>query len=181
MIPYQLIRSDRKTLQIKIDSDGRLIVKAPHWASIGYIEEFIASKADWIEKHRAAIRPQQDMEPVFTAEQLKQLAAAAKKDLPPRVAHWARIVGVTYNRISIRAQLSRWGSCSAKGNLNFNCLLMLFPEDVRDYIVVHELCHRKQFNHSPLFWAEVEKIMPGYATQAQWLKEHGGAYVRRLG
>ena len=181
MIPYQLIRSDRKTLQIRIDCDGRLIVKAPNWASIGYIEEFIQSRSDWIEKHQALIRPQQDVPPVFTAEQLQQLASAARKDFPPRVARWAGVIGVTYGRISIRAQKSRWGSCSAKGNLNFNCLLMLFPEDVRDYLVVHELCHRKQLNHSPLFWAEVAKILPGYAAQLQWLREHGHAYIRRLG
>ena len=77
-------------------------------------------------------------------------------------------------------QRTRWGSCSSKGNLNFNCLLMLCPEDVRDYVVVHELCHRKELNHSPRFWAEVAKVLPGYAVQRKWLKESGGTIIRRL-
>ena len=96
------------------------------------------------------------------------------------LARFAALVGVTYGRITIRAQKSRWGSCSGKGNLNFNCLLMLCSEDVRDYVVVHELCHRKELNHSPRFWAEVEKVLPGYKVQRKWLKDNGGGLIRRL-
>ena len=113
-------------------------------------------------------------------EQLHQLAEAAKADLPRRIARFAALVGVSYGRITIRAQKSRWGSCSGKGNLNFNCLLMLCPEDVRDYVVVHELCHRKELNHSLRFWAEVEKVLPGYKVQRKWLKDNGGGLIRRL-
>jgi len=89
-------------------------------------------------------------------------------------------VGVDYGRITIRSQRTRWGSCSAKGNLNFNCLLMLCPEEVRDYVVIHELCHRKELNHSPKFWAEVEKVCPDHARQRKWLKENGGSLIARL-
>ena len=89
-------------------------------------------------------------------------------------------MGVSYGRITVRHQKSRWGSCSSKNNLNFNCLMMLTPPDVRNYIIVHELCHLKQMNHSPAFWQEVERIMPGYRTAKQWLEEHGPALIRRL-
>ena len=96
------------------------------------------------------------------------------------MARFAPQVGVSYGRITIRSQRTRWGSCSARGNLNFNCLLMLCPEEVRDYVVVHELCHRKQLNHSPQFWAEVAAILPDAARHRKWLKENGGALIARL-
>ena len=82
-------------------------------------------------------------------------------------------VGVTYGRITIRNQRTRWGSCSAKGNLNFNCLLMKAPPEVLDYVVVHELCHRLEMNHSPRFWAQVERVLPDYKVSRKWLREHG--------
>ena len=93
---------------------------------------------------------------------------------------YAPLVGVSYGRITIRSQRGRWGSCSGAGNLNFNCLLMLTPPQVREYVVVHELCHRKQMNHSSQFWAEVERILPDYRQRRQWLKDQGGALIARL-
>lgn len=94
-------------------------------------------------------------------------------DIPQRIRKYAPIVGVEYGRITIRMQKSRWGSCSSKGNLNFNCLLMAMPEEIRDYVVVHELCHRKQMNHSDKFWAEVEKVLPDYKVSRKWLRDNG--------
>ena len=96
------------------------------------------------------------------------------------MAYYAPAVGVTYDRITIRSQRTRWGSCSSRGNLNFNCLLMLAPEKVVDYVVVHELCHRKEMNHSPRFWAEVERILPDYRQSKRWLKENGQSLMGQL-
>ena len=178
---YELIRSNRKTIAVQIKGDGRIIVRAPLRMVDRDIQRFVASKTEWIKKHLAIIQQRQKpVEAAFTVEQLHQLAEAAKQDIPRRIARFAALVGITYGRITIRAQKSRWGSCSGKGNLNFNCLLMLCPEDVRDYVVVHELCHRKELNHSPRFWAEVEKVLPGYRVQRKWLKDNGGAIIRRL-
>ena len=87
---------------------------------------------------------------------------------------------MTYDRITIRRQHSRWGSCSSKGNLNFNCLLALVPEAVLDYIIVHELCHRRHMNHSPVFWAEVARLLPDYPQARTWLRDKGGALIARL-
>ena len=178
---YELIRSNRKNIALQIKSDGLIIVRAPLRMAAKDIQHFVDSKAAWIEKHLAVIQQRRNpVEAAFTLEQLQQLANAAKQDIPRRVARFAALVGVTYGRITIRAQKSRWGSCSGKGNLDFNCLLMLCPEDVRDYVVVHELSHRKELNHSPRFWAEVEKVLPGYKVQRKWLKDNGGAIIRRL-
>lgn len=109
---------------------------------------------------------------IVETNQKELLVAVAKRYIPERVAYWADIIGVTYGRISIRQQKTRWGSCSGEGNLNFNCLLMQMPKEIIDYVIVHELCHRKQMNHSKLFWAEVAKILPDYKERRKALKEY---------
>ena len=100
--------------------------------------------------------------------------------IPEKVKHYAPIVGVDYGRITIRCQRTRWGSCSSKGNLNFNCLLMLMPDEVIDSVVVHELCHRKQMNHSAAFYSEINKVFPAYKQCQKWLKENGGKIMRKI-
>ena len=177
----EIIRSKRKTVAIQIKSDGRVVVRAPVRMSAAAIRQLVEEKSDWIEKHLARIRRQNESaEPAFTPEQLRQLAEAARQDLPRRAARFAPLVGVSFGHITIRAQKSRWGSCSTKGNLNFNCLLMLCPEEVRDYVVVHELCHRKEMNHSRRFWQELARVLPEYEQQRQWLKSNGSLLIRRL-
>ena len=177
----EIIRSKRKTVTIQIKSDGRVVVRAPVRMSGAAIRQLLEEKSAWMESHLAQFRRQNESaEPAFSPEQLRQLAEAARQDLPRRVARFAPLVGVSCGRITIRAQKSRWGSCSTRGNLNFNCLLMLCPEEVRDYVVVHELCHRKEMNHSRRFWLELARVLPEYEQQRQWLKSNGSRLIRRL-
>ncbi len=180
---YRMIRSNRKTLALEITKDGTLLVRAPYHVSEETINRFILEKKDWIDRHQAASRArhrESEADGPLSMDDLRALARQAQKILPARVAYYAPKIGVTYGRITIRNQTSRWGSCSSMGNLNFNCLLLLTPPEVQDYVVVHELCHRKEMNHSPRFWAEVAQILPDYETPKRWLKEHGGALIYRM-
>lgn len=179
-ITYQTIRSDRKTIAIQITPEGRVVVRCPRGLTAEAVRAFVESKADWIRK-RLAQRKDTASLPVFSDGEIRDLAQQALKTIPSRVAYFAPLVGVTYGGITIRNQRSRWGSCSGQGNLNFNCLLMLAPPEVLDYVVVHELCHRKEMNHSAAFWAEVARVLPDYEARKRWLKENGPALIGRLG
>ncbi len=177
-----VIRSNRKTVAIQVNSDLSVTVRAPRSASEKDIEEILKKKEAWISKHIEKIKKTKERleaEPTekLTREKVIALAEEALKVIPARVEYFARVIGVTYGKITIRNQKTRWGSCSSKGNLNFNCLLMLAPPEVLDYVVVHELCHRKQMNHSKAFWSEVEKVLPDYKEARKWLKEEGSQMI----
>lgn len=177
-----IIRINRKTLSIQL-KHGEIIARAPLRMQDKEIYKFIDSKKLWIEKNLAKIEEREkaigDTEP-FTTEEIKALAEKAKRIIADRVEYYAPKIGVTYNRVTIRCQRTRWGSCSSKGNLNFNCLLALFPVEIIDSVVVHELCHRKHMNHLPQFYAEIEKVFPEYKRCNKWLKDNGGVYMARL-
>ena len=174
---FTLIRSDRKSVGIQVNTDLTITVRAPWHVSDNEIQRIIQKKEPWIQKHLTQMKERREeyeksgRQPL-TAEDIQKLAQQALEYIPKRVEYFSKIIGVTYGRITIRNQKTRWGSCSSKGNLNFNCLLMLTPPEVIDYVVVHELCHRKQMNHSKKFWAEVEKILPDYKESIKWLKLH---------
>jgi predicted metal-dependent hydrolase len=172
-----IIRSNRKTISMRITGPDTVEIRAPRRMPQAQIDDFIKRHRSWIEKHIARIPP-----PVspFTEEEIRALADKALQVIPERVRYYAALIGVGYGRITIRNQKSKWGSCSDKGNLNFNCLLMLCPSEVLDYVVVHELCHRKEMNHSPMFWAEVEKYVPDHKAQRKWLKDEGSKLIARL-
>ena len=177
-----VIRSNRKTVAIQVNSDLSVTVRAPRSASEKDIEEILKKKEAWISKHIAKInktkeRLEAESTEKLTREKVIALAEEALKVIPERVEYFAKVIGVTYGKITIRNQKTRWGSCSSKGNLNFNCLLMLAPSEVLDYVVVHELCHRKQMNHSKAFWLEVEKVLPNYKEVRKWLKEEGSQMI----
>ena len=177
-VPYEIIKSDRKTIAIQIKPDGQVVVRCPKRMRIEEAKQFVESKSDWIEKHLAN-RPVQQVEK-YAPREIEQLREQARIIVTARVQYYAPIIGVTYGQIAIRTQHTRWGSCSSKGNLNFNCLLALVPPEVLDYVVVHELCHRKEMNHSVQFWKEVERVIPYYKSCKKWLKENGTSLIARL-
>ena len=182
IIEYRLIRSRRRTISVEITNDG-ITVRAPLKMPVAEIDKFVIDHKDWIRKKSAVIeekkKAQQPVEHLTRAD-IEKLAEEAMRVIPERVAYYAPLVGVTYGRITIRNQVSRWGSCSSIGNLNFNCLLMLTPPEVLDSVVVHELCHRKEMNHSERFYAEVLRVYPEYHKWQKWLDDHGDDIMRRM-
>ena len=178
---YILKRSNRKTIGIEVTPEG-VLVRAPKRATAAEIERVLRKHRRWIEKRQASLAADLEIareEGLLSQEDLQVLARRAKQYIPERVAVYAPLVGVNPGRITIRTQKSRWGSCSSKGNLSFNCLLMLTPVEVIDSIVVHELCHLKEMNHSQRFYDEVLRVFPEYNKWHRWLKDHGGAIMKR--
>ena len=179
----KLIRSNRKSIAIEITSTGQVIVRAPRYMPEAEIQQFVESKSAWLEKHLEKHEKNKGVlqtEGKFTANEINRLIEIAKQVIPAKVAYYARLMGVTYGRITIRTQKTRWGSCTSEGNLNFNCLLMMAPPEVLDYIVIHELSHRVEMNHSAKFWAQVEKVLPEYREAHKWLKENGRGLIMRM-
>lgn len=179
---YTLIRSKRKTLSIQVSDDG-LIVRVPHRTSRREADAFVAHHAAWIQRQREKIKQRElrrSAVPKLGASELRDLYERAAEYIPQRIRYYADLLKVSYGRITIRCQKTRWGSCSAKKNLNFICLLMLTPPEVIDSVVVHELCHLIEMNHSQRFYALVHSVYPAYQRWNSWLKEHGADIMARV-
>lgn len=178
---YKVIRSSRRTIGITVNADG-VTVRAPRNASRATIENAIRDHSGWIEKKLAdaALRERRASElPPITDPEVRELARRARTALPPLAAEYADRLGVTYGRIAIRCQKTRWGSCSSKGNLNFNCLLMLAPENVIRCVVAHEICHRVEMNHSARFYALLDRLVPDRRECEKWLRTEGKVLMKR--
>ena len=178
---YKLIRSKRKTLSMQM-TEGGLVVRAPFSASEKSISDFLKKHERWIKKREEELErrlAEAEKYPPLTDEDIKRLAEAARSYIPQRVARYADMAGGKYGRITIRNQRTRWGSCSSKGNLNFNCLLMLTPPEVIDSVVVHEVCHLKHMDHSARFYRDVRRLYPEYDKWNGWLKKNGKVILMR--
>lgn len=181
-----LVRSARRTIAIQISPDGSVAVRAPRRCSRAVLDEFVAEKREWIMRkqvelrERAALRQEKEEEqPRLSEAEYQRYRELAGRVIARRAEEYASQMQVTYKRITIRDQKTRWGSCSVKGNLNFNWRLILAPEEVLDYVVVHELAHLKEMNHSGRFWKQVETVMPDFAKHRLWLKQNGDMLMGR--
>lgn len=170
-ITYQWIRSRRKTIAIQIDREGQVIVRTPYGITKRQVEEFLDEKKDWILQTRQRVEKRKTEQIPISEEVRREGIERAKRIFPERTAYFAKRMGVDYGRITIREQKTRWGSCSSKGNLNFNWKLVLLDPELLDYVVVHELAHRREMNHSAAFWKVVEAELPDYWERCARLKE----------
>lgn len=163
MEPYELIRSRRRTLALEVTAEGRLLVRAPQRCAKARIDTFVQSHAAWIEKHvalqrrRAAARP-----PAPTEAEIQALKDRAREVLPGKVAEWSEKMGLVPTGVTITQARKRYGSCSARNRLCFSCFLMNCPEEAVELVVVHELCHIREKNHGPGFYALLERYLPDW-------------------
>jgi len=160
-INYQLKSSHRfKRISLKIYGDGLFIVTKPKMVGINFVEKFIKSKSNWImEKlniQNTGFKPNERRERYLTHKE------SARCIIEKKVRYFSQIYSFSYNKISIRNQSTRWGSCSKKSNLSFNYKIIFLPDNIINYIIIHELCHLKEFNHSNRFWNLVSSIIPDY-------------------
>ena len=175
----EVIRSRRRTLLLELGPQGTFRARVPLRMPEREIRAFIAERRDWMEAQRQKYGLG-DLPPKLTDGEISELRQKAKDYIPGRAAYWAGMLGLEYGRVTIKAQRTKWGSCSSKRNLNFNLLLMLTPQEVIDSVVVHELCHLRELNHSPRFYALVRAAMPDYDTHRRWLRLNGPRIMARL-
>ena len=167
--PYQLLRSARKTLSLEITRDGRLVVRAPLRTTQRQIDEFIANHEAWIASNLEKQRLRREARPEPSDQEREALVRLAMERLPGRVAHFAAIMGLYPAGITITGARTRFGSCSGKNSLCFSCFLMNCPEEAVELVVVHELCHIREKNHGPGFYALLERYLPDWRERKKLL------------
>lgn len=151
-IPCRIVKSDRKTTAVQVEADGQVTVRVPRKVTADQAVDFARKHGEWILRTREKVLQNAFQRPVYTDEEKQEGKQKLEKKLEERLPVFASAMGVSYERVSIRDQKTRWGSCSGKGNLSFNWKLSLVPDEVLDYVAVHELAHRIEMNHSEAFW-----------------------------
>ncbi|MFH1509206.1 MAG: SprT family zinc-dependent metalloprotease [bacterium] len=172
-ISYTHKKSKRaKHIRLTVNCDGSVVVTSPFWVRQRIIDNFIAEKRSWLIKRINKFK-NDNTKPVrvFSHDDYLQHKEKARQLIKERLEVLNKNYNFKFNRISIRNQKTRWGSCSKKGNLNFNYKILFLSEELQDYIIVHELCHLKELNHSKKFWAEVGKTLPNYLELRKYLRK----------
>lgn len=171
MREYEIIRSRRRTAALQVTKECRVVVRAPLRMPLWAIDAFVAAHQAWLEEHlarqqaRLAAAP-----PPPTPEEIEALKARAREVLPPKVDYYSRLLGLYPAGVRITAARTRYGSCSGKNRLCFSCFLMNAPEAAIDLVVVHELCHIREKNHGPRFYALLGQYLPDYRERKKLLR-----------
>jgi predicted metal-dependent hydrolase len=154
---------------LRVLDDGTIRVTLPRWGSKRDALAFVERSAPWIARQQRKVQAR----PAITHRDEPALRQRALKELPPALLALARTHAVTVARISVRNQRSRWGACSARGSITLNWRLILVPDFVREYVMIHELMHRRELNHSRRFWRHVAAACPRYDDARRWLRTDG--------
>jgi predicted metal-dependent hydrolase len=174
-IPLEFVRHPRaRRYVIRVRPDGTVRVTVPRWGSRREAELFAQQQSVWIERQRRRVAARDTTAaPAYSDEELRALKIRAKKELPEALLRLAALHGLTVSRVSVRNQRGRWGSCSRKGHICLNWRLLMMPEPVRDYVLIHELMHLRRLDHSRAFWKLVDDACPGYEEARKWLRQAG--------
>ena len=167
---YKIIYSNRRTVGVSI-RDGEVTVKAPYGTSKDMVEKLLSKHAAWIEKHIKSSSVPKKIKADLTDEEIAELRVKAKRILSEKTERFANIMGLEYGRITITNAKTRFGSCSAKRDISYSLRLMLYPEEAIDYVVVHELAHTVEMNHSKSFYQIIERVFPDYNARRKLLSE----------
>lgn len=172
-IKYVLKRNAlSKSVRLSVQSDGQVVVTAPRWVSVRIINKFVNSKEDWIKESLEKVKiNKNNTRPGGSRAEFTKYQKRAKQLAVRKVKEMNQFYNFDYNKITIRFTSTRWGSCSSKKNLNFNYRIIFLSENLANYLVVHELCHLEEMNHSAKFWKLVEKAIPDYQERRQELKK----------
>ena len=157
---------------IRVRPDGTVRVTLPRWGSRRHAELFAAQQRPWIERQRAQALERAAQPAAYSPDAIKELRRQAARELPAHLLRLAEHHGLHVSRVSVRNQRSRWGSCSPSGHICLNWRLVLMPDTVRDYVLIHELMHLRRLDHSRHFWRLVAHACPGYQSARQWLREN---------
>jgi predicted metal-dependent hydrolase len=157
---------------IRVRTDGSVRVTVPRWGSRRYAELFAQQQSPWIERQKARVQESTALRLPCAPEDVKELRRQAALDLPAQLLRLADRHGLQVSRVSVRNQRSRWGSCSPSGHICLNWRLVLMPEAVREYVLIHELMHLRRLDHSRHFWRLVAQACPGYEQARRWLREN---------
>lgn len=167
--PMYFVRQRRaRRYVLRVDIDGRVRVTIPRGGSRRDADAFATKNLDWIRRQQARI-----VKPTLGEDERRALQERAKRELPPRLLELAERYQLSIRRVSIRNQRLRWGSCGRTGHICLNWRLLLMPDWVGDYVLIHELMHLRRMDHSPQFWAHVAEACPEYETARQWLRANG--------
>lgn len=167
---YRIAYSDRRTISICV-KDSSVTIRAPQGTSEMKIQKVVNEHIQWIEKQLERQKMKRLKDVALTDLQIAELKKNAKLVLKQKTEYYSKIMGIKYGRITITSAKTRFGSCSSKGNISYSWRLMLYPEAAVDYVVVHELAHIRQMNHSAAFYKIVESVFPDYKARRQLLKK----------
>ena len=175
-ISVSVIRSARKSLGLEVRDANTVLARIPARVSDRELKAFVENHRSWILEKTAVMAEREENRKSTPAPPPELLSKTDRMKIQlkigKRVRHYCETMGVTVGYVAVKNQKTRWGSCSAKGNVNFNYQLAFLPEELLDYVVIHELAHRRHMDHSRAFWAEVEKYCPDYRERRAALKEY---------
>ena len=169
MIEYSLIYSDRRTLSLSV-KNGKVIVRAPLRTPQSIVDSFVKKHGTWILRSLEKEKNRNQIFDNLTEDKIRELKDEAKKHLIEKTEHYSKIMGIKYSRVTITSAKTRFGSCSSKGNISYSYRLMLYPEQAQEYVVVHELAHVLEMNHSKKFYQIIAGVLPDYKQRIRMLK-----------